>query len=309
MNLFSSGSGGPLADRAGLETRATVLRALRDELHRGGFLEVQTPARLPAPALEPHIDAEPCGDAYLRTSPELHMKRLLAAGHEKIYQIGPCFRRGEVGRLHHPEYTMLEWYRAGADYIGILEDARGLLRAAATACGVSRVRMGDAEADLTEPWRVLGVSEAYRKWAGWDPAAAWDADRFDLDWADCVEPRLRLLGVPVALTDYPAAAAALARLKPGDPTRAERWELVICGVELANAYSELTDAGEQRRRFSDCARDRAARGRPVYPMDEAFLAALDAGMPAAGGCALGIDRLAMLLAGGDSLDSVLAFRA
>lgn len=300
---------GPAEERrVGLERRAAGIRAIRESLDREGFLEVQTPVRIRAPAMEPHIDAEPSGRGYLRTSPELHMKRLLAEGFERIYQIGPCFRREERGALHHPEHTLLEWYRAHADYLAVLEDARRLIRDAARACGADVARHREMTADLFAEWLVLGVSEAYRDFAGWDPAEDWDPDRFDLDWADRIEPRLREAPVPVVLMDYPAPAAALARIKPGDPLRAERWELILCGVELANAYSELTDPAEQRRRFEACARQRATAKRPVYPSDEAFLAALERGLPPSGGCALGVDRLAMLLNGSRSLDAVLAFR-
>lgn len=292
----------------GLWIRARVLRALRETLERADFLEVETPVRVSTPALELHIDAEPSGGAYLRTSPELHMKRLLAAGRERIYQIGPCFRRGERGPLHHPEYTMLEWYRTGTDYRGILEDARRLVRAAAAACGTPLVRRGGATIDLMAGWHVRPVSGVFLEMAGWDPALDWDPDRFDLDLVEKIEPNLREAGVPVVLTDYPAGAAALSRLKPDDPLRAERWELYLGGVEIANAYSELTDPAEQRKRFEDCAAARAAAGRAVYPPDRAFLDALQAGLPPCGGCALGVDRLAMILAGAETLDAVIAFR-
>jgi len=292
----------------GLQVRATVLRALRETFARADFLEVQTPVRLAAPALELHIDAEPSGTAFLRTSPELHMKRLLASGRERIYQIGPCFRHGEYGPLHHPEYTMLEWYRAGTDYLGILEDTRTLVQAAAIACGSPVLRRNGIPIDVFQNWILRGVSEVFLEWAGWDPALSWDADRFDLDLIEKIEPRLRQTEAPTLLMDYPAPAAALARLKPEDPLRAERWELYLGGVEIANAYSELTDPAEQKKRFAACAVARDACHREVYPMDLDFLAALEAGIPPSGGCALGVDRLAMILAGAESLDAVIAFR-
>lgn len=289
--------------RAALSVRAAVLRALRAFFDAEGFLEVETPVRLRAPALEPHIDAEPSGAMFLRTSPELHMKRLLAAGFERIYQIGPCFRRGERGARHHPEYTMLEWYRARADYQDILRDAERLVRAAGAAAAEAGAR---APEWVGAPWRVITVSEAFRRWAGWDPVEHWDADRFDLDLVERVEPALARAGAAV-LCDYPAPAAALARLKPGNPRVAERWELYLGGLEVANAYSELTDAAEQRARFEQAARDRAARGKPVYPIDEDFLAALAAGLPPCGGAALGVDRLAMALTGASAIAEVAAF--
>ncbi len=289
--------------RPALAARAAVRSAIRAFFDARGFLEVETPVRLRAPALETHIDAEPSGESFLRTSPELHLKRLLAAGYERIYQIGPCFRRGERGPRHRPEYTMLEWYRAHSDYDEILRDARALVEAADAALArppPAREFRADA------PWLELTVSEAFRRHAGWDPVAAWDADRFDLDLVERVEPALpRDRGV--VLRDYPAAAAALARLKPDDPRVAERWELYLGGVEIANAYSELADAAEQRARFEQSARDRAARGKPVYSLDEAFLAALAAGLPPSGGAALGVDRLVMVLIGAERVDEVIAF--
>ena len=270
------------------------------------YLEVETPVRLFAPALELHIDAEPAGDRYLRTSPEMHMKRLLAAGAGRIFQMGPCFRKGERGRFHHPEYTMLEWYRAGVDYASVLEETRDLL------CAVTRETRGDTRfefagrmVDVGGGWFETTVSEAFRGAAGWDPLTAYDADRFDLDLVEKVEPSFPA-NRPVVLKDYPVEAAALARCRTGPPPAAERWELYVAGLELANAFSELIDADEQRRRFDACAEQRAAMGKDVYPVDEAFLSALS-DMPPAAGVALGIDRLVMLLADAESIDEVQAF--
>jgi lysyl-tRNA synthetase class 2 len=289
------------ARRPGLELRARVLRGLREALIARGYLEVETPVRLSAPALERHIDAEPSGDRYLRTSPELHMKRLLAAGYGRLFQIGPCFRRGERGPRHHPEYTMLEWYAAGADVDALLREMEEWLPAAARAAG------GRAAGLFEPPWARRTVSEAFRRWAGWDPVEQYDADRFDLDLTGLVEPALPR-DRAVILLDYPAAAAALSRLRPGNPRVAERAELYAAGVELANAYGELTDPAEQRARFEACARERAAAGKPVYPLDEDFLRALESGLPPCAGAALGVDRLTMVLAGAEDLSDVTAFR-
>ena len=294
--------------RPALDARSRTLQAVRGFFTDRGFVEIDTPVRIPAPALELHIDAIPSADQYLRTSPELHMKRLLAAGYERIFQLGPCFRAGERGRLHNPEYTMLEWYRSPGDYLSVLDDAEGLVPGVARELlGDSRVRFGGRSIDLARPWPRMAVRDAFVQHAGWDPVAAFDADRFDFDLVGKVEPCLPL-DRPVVLMDYPIEAGALARPKPGQPTVAERWELYIGGVEIANAFSELTDASEQRRRFEQCAAERRAMGRAVYPMDEAFLAALERSMPASGGVALGIDRLVMILAGCESLDDVIAFR-
>ncbi len=273
--------------------RDAVMRCIRAFFHGNGFSEVETPIRLKIPCMELHIDAEPSGDHFLRTSPEIFHKRLLAHGHDKIFEVGKCFRRGELGSLHNPEYTMLEWYRANADYMDILDDTKELVSSVWEGC--------------SREWEVLAVSDAFKEFAGWDPAGNYDEDRFDIDLVEQVEPALKQMGGPVVLIDYPVEAAALSRRKPDNPLVAERWELYIDGIEIANAYSELTDPVEQRRRFEECAEQRKALGKETYPIDEAFIQALE-NMPPSGGVALGVDRLLMLIAGADSLDAVLPFR-
>ena len=293
--------------RAVLEARSRILAALRSFFLDRGFTEVETPVRIRAPAPEQHIDAERSGERFLRASPELHMKRLLAEGHERIFQLGPCFRRNERGAHHHPEYTMLEWYRAGADYTGILADTKSLiLSVAGTVPGSTELVYQGRPIALAPLWEWITVADAFLAHAGWDPTRAFDADRFDVDLVEKVEPALPR-EAPVVLADYPAGAAALARRKPGHPAVAERWELYIGGLELANAYSELTDPAEQRERFETCAWQRGALGRTIYPLDEAFLAALDRGLPACAGVALGVDRLVMLLTDSPTIEDVVAF--
>lgn len=271
-----------------LSERARVLRAIRAFFDARGFTEVETPVRIPAPAPEPHIDCPPSGNWFLRASPELQMKKLLAAGMERIYQIGPCFRAGEKGRRHSPEFTMLEWYRANADYSDIARDAEELL------AEILRPRLSAALPRVT-------VREAYLRWAGWNPVETWDQDRFDFDMATKIEPNLPK--EPLFLTDYPAPAASLARLKSDDPCVAERWELYVDGIELANAFTELIDSVEQRRRFELAREERRALGEADYPLDEEFLDAL-ARMPPSGGVALGVDRLVMLACGATSITDV-----
>ena len=295
-----------------LEQRARIVRALRATLDAQGFVEVETPVRIPAPANEEYIDCPPSGRAFLRASPELQMKRLLCAGCAKIYQIGPCFRQGERGDRHNPEFTMLEWYRAGAGSDEVLTDLVAMCAAAAEAVhGAARFRAGGADAPWTDfspdAWEIIPVREAYRRWAGWDPVEAWDAARFENDMALVVEPALPK-GHPVVLRGYPAQAASLARLMPNDPRVADRWEAYCNGVELCNAFGELTDAAEQRRRFEATAAFRAdVRHALRYPIDEDFLAALEDGMPPSGGAALGVDRLCMALLGARAIDEVRAF--
>ena len=291
-----------------LELRAKLNDAIRRFFRDRDFLEVDTPIVLPANAPETHIDAIPAGTRWMRTSPELHMKRLLAAGYEKIFQLGPCGRDGEHGRWHHPEFTMLEWYRADAGYLEILADTKALLSFVAQELrgNTDFTWQGKPVSFAQELWEKFTVSQAFIQHAGWDPSHVFDPDRFDLDLVTRVEPALPP-DHPVILIDYPAPLAALARRKPDDPSRAERWELYLGGIELANAYSELTDPAEQRARFEEANAARTRRGAKPYPLDEAFLAALEH-MPPSGGIAIGIDRLLMILADADSLDAILPFR-
>lgn len=297
--------------RPALERRAQVIAAVRDFFTGRGFMEVDTPVRIHAPALEEQIDAQPAGGAWLRTSPELHMKRLLAASYDRLFQIGPCFRQGEYGDRHNPEFCMLEWYRTCADYRAILADTQALVAAVAPAVAGG----GDATGfvyrgrriDLAQPWHIQTVAQAFLDAAGWDPTRAFDAERFEADLLGKVEPALPSDRLAV-LIDYPAELAALARCRPGQPPVAERWELYIGGMEIANAFSELTDPAEQRRRFEACAAARRAAGKTVYALDQDFLAALEAGMPPSAGAALGLDRLVMLCCDAASLDDILPFR-
>ncbi len=297
-----------VSDRhARLDMRSRALMSIRRFFTERDYVEVETPVRIETPALELHIDAEPSGDRYLRTSPELHMKRLVCEGMERVFQMGPCFRRGERGRRHSPEYTMLEWYRRDADYLDILDETRALLSRVCFDClGATEFVYGGQAVTMSGSWSVLNVADAFVRWAGWNPVETYDADRFDLDLVEKIEPALPT-GVPVALKDYPAEAAALARCRPDDPPVAERWELYVAGMELANAFGELTDPVEQRRRFEACAAARAKLGKAAYGLDEAFLKALEQGMPDCAGVALGVDRLVMLMTDSATIDEVRAF--
>lgn len=287
--------------RAVLELRAAVMRGIRAFFAKQGFLEVETPVRVTTPALEEHIEAEASGAKWLRTSPELHMKRMVAAGYEKIFQIGPCFRQGERGARHLPEYTMLEWYWTGKESADLIPQTIGLLREVAEAVG----KPGTAGLDQV-PLEIT-VAEMFLTRAGWNPVEAFDAVRFDLDLVEKVEPWMAEQGRPVLLRDFPAERAALARLRPETPAVADRWELYLGGVELANAYTELTDPEEQRERFRQCATLRRKEGREDYPLDEPFLKALEVGLPPCAGIALGVDRLLMLLAEVEEISGVVAF--
>lgn len=291
------------AKHPALVLRSRVFSVIRTYFLTRAYVEVHTPVRVRVPALEDHIDAEASGRYWLRTSPELHMKRMVCAGYERIFQVGPCFRQGERGKRHLPEYTMLEWYCAGVGHEALIEETHGLLRAVCDALGQREF----GGVDLSAPPVVHTVRDAFWLWAGWDPVAAFDEVRFDEDLVEKVEPVLAESPVPVVLVDFPAARAALARLDPRNPRVAQRWELYLGGVELANAYCELTDADEQRTRFEACARGRGERGQAVYPLDEPFLQAMGAGMPHCAGIALGVDRLMMRLLGTDDIADVVAF--
>jgi len=268
---------------------------------------VHTPLRIAAPALEDYIDAEPSGDRFLRTSPELHMKRLLAAGYERIFQLGPCFRRGERGRVHLPEFAMLEWYRLNADYRDVLNETVALVRHAfAVAAGRPVCRWRGCEVDVSEPWEEITVEDAFGRYAGRNVDDAVDSGEFEQVLVEKIEPQLGQ-GRPTVLLDYPVACSGLSRRKPDNPERVERWELYIAGLELANACSELVDCEEQRQRFEACAALREIEGREVYAPDQAFMAALREGMPPAAGVALGVDRLIMAISGADPIADAVAF--
>ncbi|MBI9084130.1 MAG: EF-P lysine aminoacylase GenX [Desulfobacterales bacterium] len=292
--------------RNNLILRSRVMEAIRQFFRKQGYLEVETPVRIPAPAPEAHIDAQASDDWYLQTSPELAMKRLLAAGFEKIFQICRCFRKGERGGRHLPELTLLEWYTADADYGAMMAQTEALIRHVVRSVGPNKtMAYGGNTVGLDAPWARLSVSEAFLRYGKTAVGEALAAGSFDEIMGLTIEPQLGF-DRPTFLTDYPAVCGALARKKPGAPHIAERFELYICGLELCNAFSELTDPVEQRRRFEAENRLRQNRGHAPYPMPEPFLEALSR-MPAAAGNALGIDRLVMLLADTDRIDHVVAF--
>lgn len=262
-----------------LKQRAEILRAIRKFFDERDFIEVETAVRISAPAPEEHIDCPPMKNGgFLRASPELQMKKLLALGMERIYQIGPCFREGEKGLRHNPEFTMIEWYRRDEDYRKIMQDMTDLM---------SRI-MSDAEEDKLA--KIVQVREAYREFAGWDPWELWDQDRFDFDMATKIEPAIKQMGGGVFLTDYPLAAASLARAR-GDV--AERWEYYWNGMELANCFTELCDREEQLGRFEKARAARKALNEADYPIDMEFIDSLPL-IGSAAGVALGVDRLVMV---------------
>ncbi len=321
--------------RPTLLMRGKILAALRAFFSAREFIEVETPALQVSPGMEPHIGslgvdlAEPFGTArqrlYLHTSPEFAMKKLLAAGEKRIFQIAHCWRDGERSPLHHPEFTMLEWYRAEEGYEALMADCGALLSASAWAIDAHAFRHAGRECNpFTAPTR-LSVAQAFGLYCEFDLLAtlgsrdaladelrkrglhvgasdSWE-DLFHRAMLEKVEPQLGI-GAATILYDYPLPLAVNARPSAKDPRVAERFEMYICGVELANGCTELADADEQRRRFeADAALKEKLYGTRV-PVDEDFLAAL-AIMPPASGIALGFDRLVMLAAGAERIDDVL----
>lgn len=298
-----------------LRERARACADARKFFESRGFLEVQTPVMVPSPGLDVHLDAFEVhgGDRgaarWLITSPEYQMKRLLGDGLTRIYQLGPCFRRGEAGGLHNPEFTMLEWYRADAGVEDVMGDTEQLV-ATLTA---GRVHVADRRVDLRPPFERISVCDAFGRFAGWSrdetlEAAAADETRYFQAMVDAVEPALARFDRGVFLVDYPATQASLARLKPGDAQVSERFELYVAGVELCNGFGELVDAAEQRTRLVRDQAERQTRGLPVYPIDERFLEALGRVPPSAGN-ALGFDRLVALACGEVEIAKVMAFTA
>jgi lysyl-tRNA synthetase class 2 len=320
-----------------LTARGAITRALRAWFGEHGFTEVETGILQVSPGNETHLHAPrteltgPDGmrmSRYLRTSPEFACKKLLAAGETAIFEFARVFRDRERGDLHLPEFTMLEWYRANCPYEAVIADTCAVIAEAARATGISQFSFRGRSADpLATPERVT-VAAAFRRFSGIDllstiadgegnraalaqaagkkvrivPDDTW-SDIFSKILVEHVEPRLGQ-GRLTVLYEYPVVEAALARVKPGDPAVAERFEVYAAGVELANGFGELTDAAEQRRRFEAAMEEKARHYGERYPLDEDFLAAV-AEMPQASGVALGFDRLVMLASGALRIDQVV----
>ena len=319
-----------------LEVRQRVMAGIHAYFAREGFAEVETPALQISPGNETHLQAfatefrDPHGGAaqklYLHTSPEFAMKKLLVAGAPKIYQFAHCYRNGERSSLHHPEFLMCEWYRANADLDAIRKDCVELVREAAAASARKIFSFKGISCDPFGEWERLSVPDAFRRYADIDllatgsdaallaaeakragvrtaPGDSWD-DLFFRVMGEKIELHLGK-GRPTFLSDYPVSQAALARPKADDPRLAERFELYICGIELANAFYELTDAKEQVRRFAADMDQKEKLYGERYPVDQDFIKALEFGMPESAGIAFGIDRLVMLCAAAEHIEDVL----
>jgi len=289
-----------------LKRRAIIHQIVRRFFNERGFLEIETPIRSPAIAPEKEILPFESDGWFLITSPELYMKRLLAAGYPRIYQLSHCFRKDERGRLHNPEFTLLEWYSVGANYENMVADTEALVITIARELGFDKsLRYQKKTIDLTAPWSRITIRELYQQLAGWDPVANPDLRRFDMDMVTKVIPRLNT-NRPTIMLDYPAPMASLARLKNNEPSVAERAEVFIGGLELANAYSELIDVKEQVERFHQEIRHIEKEQRRNVPLPQRFLESLEH-MPECGGIALGMDRLVMLFCDAVNIDEVMPF--
>ena len=313
-----------------LQARARLQSSIRQWFADEGFVEVETPILQVSPGAEVHLSGfatdweTPDGEEeeevrWLHSSPEFAMKKLLAGGMPKIFQFARVFRNAEGSALHHPEFTMLEWYRAKAGYEALMADCAALL----ALTGVRALRWDGNVCDPAATPERLTVAEAFDRHAGVDLLAAvgnaellakqadiamhagdsWD-DVFFRVMFDRIEPRLGM-GRPTILYEYPISMAALARAKPDDPRVAERFELYVCGVELANAFGELTDPAIQRARLQADMDEKERLYGLRWPIDADFLAALDHGLPASSGIALGFDRLVMLATGARHIEDVL----
>jgi lysyl-tRNA synthetase class 2 len=314
----------PSAAPEALRARAELLAAVRAFFREAGVLEVETPLCSAFATTDPALDSletrytgpgAPHGQRlYLQTSPEFPMKRLLAAGSGPIYQICKALRDGERGRLHNPEFTLLEWYRPGFDHCRLMEEVETLV-ATVLDCtrpfprysyrGLFQQRLGiDPLAAELEELRACALKR------GLSEAASLDLKGTD-PWLDLLLSRFIEAelgrGTPCFVYDFPASKASLARIRPGDPPVAERFELYAEGLELANGFHELGDPAEQRQRFRRDLDQRRSTGRPEVPMDRHLLDALEHGFPDCAGVALGLDRLLMLRMGANSIDEVLAF--
>lgn len=302
--------------------REKVTDEIRSFFKTQGFHEVSTPTLVPIPSIEPNLEVFKTQlktskgikrDGFLIMSPEFSIKKLLAAGIGNCFEITKCFRNEEeVSALHNPEFTMLEWYRINADYKDVMKDFEQLftkiIKKVKPEADLSKWEYQGETYDITLPWPRIGFEEAFKKYAGKNIAEVKDEDFYQIFFNE-IEPKLRESGKPAIVYDYPISQAALARKKQSDPRFAERFEVFLAGVELGNCFSELTDAGEQKKRFEADLAERKRLGKTIYPIDEDLIEALKEGLLPVSGIAVGVDRLIMLVADVPSIADTLFFPA
>lgn len=318
--------------------RERVFSAIREFFAAEGFLEVETPLLVPVPSIEPNLEVfetnllderRRSARAFLITSPEYALKKLLAAGLPKIFQLAKCFRNAEGrSRLHNLEFTMLEWYRTQTTYTQIMKDCENLLCHIARKClPTKHLSYQGNTIDLSAPWERISVRQAFKKYAQVSVFDLFEKEQrsriarqkgysvdetttgeelFHQIFLNEIEPKLGF-GKPTILYDYPSALSSLARVSPKDASVVERFEFYICGIELGNAFSELTDEEEQRNRFQADHQERQKLGKTEYPLDEEFLDALESGIPECAGIAVGVDRIVMLFADVPAVAQTLFF--
>jgi lysyl-tRNA synthetase class 2 len=296
-----------MLNESGLRKRATLIQALRQFFVGRNYIEVETPLRLPVLIPEAHNEPVESADHYLQTSPEMCMKRLLAeAGCRKIFQICKCFRKKERGDRHIPEFTMLEWYRTSCDYFSLMDECEDMFIEVARALGhIGSFSVRGDTINLEKPWKRLTVSDAFAQYVPVSMNQALEQNRFDEMLCSYIEPQLGICK-PVFLYDYPVELGALAKRKRDNPSLAERFEIYITGLELANGFSELTDLKEQQKRFEMEQQLIKKQNRTAAELPQKFLSSLPK-MPEAAGIALGVDRLAMILLDAEIIDQVVCF--
>ena len=289
-----------------LEKRSLVIQAIRDFFTGNLYLEVETPIVCPCIIPESQIDPVTSDGLYLQASPELCMKRLLAKGFNKIFQICKCFRKNERGLHHLSELTLLEWYAKNDTYLDLMDQCQGLIKFIAARLNLdNQIKYQDKIINLNQPWQKLTVQQAFDLYADRSINDALSEGSFDEIISFQIEPRLGNTN-PCFLYNYPASLASLAQFLPGNPEVAQRFEFYMAGIELANGFTELTDPVEQRSRFEIENKIRRSQKKTVSPLPEKFLSDLEK-MPNAAGIALGIDRLAMIFCNANSIDDVVAF--
>ncbi|MFH1434531.1 MAG: amino acid--tRNA ligase-related protein [Pseudomonadota bacterium] len=280
-----------------LKLRSRIISAIREFFDSADYVEVDTPSLVYNPPVDAYIDLiEAAGHRYLVPSPEIQMKTLLSRGLERIYQIGHAFRDGEAGPWHNPEFTMLEWYRVGADYRDIMDETQELAARVASL----------TDTPVSVPFRRESITSVFTRAAGWDPCSCWNEDRFFSDLVGRIEPAIKSEEA-VFLYDYPTPVAAMAEVKTGNGTICERFELYLGGIEIANGYTELKDPAEQKMRFFTENERRVGMGKPAYPADESYISTLQGGLPPCAGAALGIDRIAAFFLQTDGIRDVMTF--
>jgi lysyl-tRNA synthetase class 2 len=286
-----------------LQSRHRITQQIRAFFDKQNYLEVETPLRVICPGVDPYIDALPAGNGFfLSTSPELQMKRLLGLGLARIYQITHAFRANEQGAYHNSEFSLLEWYRIGTGYLGLMDETEELLKSI-----IHNANIGSKDVpEYKFPFPRITIDDLFKEEAGWEPSKAWDENRYFADWVEKIDPYLgQLQGV--FIIDFPAPLASLSKIKDDNPLICERFELFMRGIEIANAFTELTDYEEQVTRFETALETRIRKGKDAYEIDEKFLEALKAGIPACAGIALGVDRLVMALLGYHDISMVQTF--